>query len=79
MRTEHVAHLSDVFLRRTSLAFTGSISVALIREVGEIVANALGWSPNRRSEEEDAFQAELATAHRVNLESGDGSEAAALR
>ncbi|MBO1737458.1 glycerol-3-phosphate dehydrogenase/oxidase [Leifsonia sp. TF02-11] len=79
VRTEHVAHLSDVFLRRTSLAFTGSISVALIREVGEIVANALGWSPNRRSEEEDAFQAELATAHRVNLESGDGSEAAALR
>jgi glycerol-3-phosphate dehydrogenase len=79
VRTEHVAHLSDVFLRRTSLAFTGSISVALIHEIGEIVANALGWSPNRRSEEEDAFQAELATAHRVNLESGDGSEAAALR
>ncbi|WP_241704742.1 glycerol-3-phosphate dehydrogenase/oxidase [Leifsonia shinshuensis] len=79
VRTEHVAHLSDVFLRRTSLAFTGSISVALIHEIGEIVANAIGWSPNRRVEEEDAFQAELATAHRVNLESGDGSEAAALR
>lgn len=79
VRTEHVAHLSDVFLRRTSLAFTGSISVALIREIGEITANANGWSPNRRTEEEDAFQAELAAAHRVNLESGDGSEAAALR
>ena len=79
VRTERVAHLSDVFLRRTSLAFTGAISVALIHEIGEIVANALGWSPNRRSEEEDAFQAELAAAHRVNLESGDGSEAAALR
>ncbi|WP_426623184.1 FAD-dependent oxidoreductase [Leifsonia sp. McL0607] len=79
VRTEHVAHLSDVFLRRTSLAFTGAISVSLIREIGEITANALGWSPNRGAEEEDAFQAELAAAHRVNLESGDGSEAVALR
>ncbi|MEN2739460.1 glycerol-3-phosphate dehydrogenase/oxidase [Microbacterium sp. X-17] len=79
VRTERVAHLSDVFLRRTSLAFTGSVSIPLVHEIGEIVANALGWSPNRRSEEEDAFQAELAAAHRVNLASGDGSEAAALR
>jgi glycerol-3-phosphate dehydrogenase len=79
VRTEHVVHLSDVFLRRTSIAFVGGISGALVREVGEIVANALGWSPNRRSEEEDAFIAELADAHRVHLESEDGSEAAALR
>ncbi|WP_314146916.1 glycerol-3-phosphate dehydrogenase/oxidase [uncultured Leifsonia sp.] len=79
IRTEHVVHLSDVFLRRTSLAFTGSVTVPLVHEIGEIAANALGWSPNRRAEEEDAFQAELADAHRVQLESGDGSEAAALR
>ena len=79
MRTEHVVHLSDLFLRRTSLAFTGSVTVPLVHEIGEIAANALGWSPNRRAEEEDAFLAELADAHRVQLESGDGSEAAALR
>lgn len=79
VRTEHVVHLSDVFLRRTSIAFVGGISGALVREIGEITANALGWSPNRRSEEEDAFIAELADAHRVHLESEDGSEAAALR
>ncbi|MGN6427739.1 MAG: FAD-dependent oxidoreductase [Leifsonia sp.] len=79
IRTEHVVHLSDLFLRRTSLAFTGSVTVPLVHEIGEIAANALGWSPNRRAEEEDAFQAELADAHRVQLESGDGSEAAALR
>jgi len=79
VRTEHVAHLSDVFLRRTSLAFTGAVSGPLVHEIGEITANALGWSPNRRSEEEDAFIAELAAAHRVHLVSGDGSEAAALR
>jgi glycerol-3-phosphate dehydrogenase len=53
--------------------------VPLIHELGGIAANALGWSPNRRTEEEDAFLAELADAHRVQLESGDGSETAALR
>jgi glycerol-3-phosphate dehydrogenase len=79
IRTEHAVHLGDVFLRRTSLAFTGSITVELVREIGEIAANALGWSPNRRAEEEDAFLADLADAHRVQLKSGDGSEAAALR
>ncbi|MFI5061689.1 MAG: FAD-dependent oxidoreductase, partial [Actinomycetales bacterium] len=79
VRTEHVVHLLDVFLRRTSLAFTGSLSGGLISEVGEIVAAALGWSPNRRAEEEDAVKAELADVHRVHLESEDGSEPAALR
>lgn len=79
IRTEQVAHLSDVFLRRTSLAFTGSVTVALVHEIGEITANALGWSPERRAMEEDAFQAELADAHLVQLKSGDGSEAAARR
>ncbi|WP_431279687.1 glycerol-3-phosphate dehydrogenase/oxidase [Leifsonia poae] len=79
VRTEHVVHLLDVFLRRTSLAFTGSISGSLVREIGEIAAAALGWSPNRRTEEEDAVIADLADAHRVHLESEDGSEAAALR
>ncbi|AGW40646.1 glycerol-3-phosphate dehydrogenase [Leifsonia xyli subsp. cynodontis DSM 46306] len=79
IRTEHVAHLSDVFLRRTSLAFTGAVSVPLVREIAEIAANVLGWSPKRRTEEEDTFQAELAGAHLVHLTSGDGSEAAALR
>ncbi len=79
VRSEHVVHLSDLFLRRTSLAFTGTVSTALVREIGEIAGEVLGWSRNRRSEEEDAFLAELADAHRVHLESEDGSEAAALR
>ncbi|WP_158862633.1 glycerol-3-phosphate dehydrogenase/oxidase [Leifsonia sp. AG29] len=79
VRTEQVVHLSDVFLRRTSLAFTGAITPELVREIAEIAANALGWSPNKRSVEEDSFLADLAESHRVHLRSGDGSEAAALR
>ncbi|MGO4299139.1 FAD-dependent oxidoreductase [Leifsonia sp. RAF41] len=79
VRGEHVVHLADIFLRRTSLAFTGAITTALVHEIGEIAANALGWSPNQRLEEEDSFVADLADAHRVQLKSGDGSEAAAVR
>jgi glycerol-3-phosphate dehydrogenase len=79
VRTEHVAHLDDVFLRRTSLAFTGAVTPALVREIGEITANALGWSPIRREQEQDAFKADLADAHRVFLAQADGSEAAAVR
>ncbi len=72
-------HLSEVFLRRTSLAFTGAVSVPLVREIAEIAENALGCSPKRRTEEEDTFQSELADAHRVRLASGDGGEAVAFR
>jgi len=79
VRSEHVVHLADIFLRRTSLAFTGGITPALVHEIGGIAANANGWSPNRRAEEEDSFVADLADAHRVQLKSGDGSEAAAVR
>ena len=79
VRNEHVVHLSDVFLRRTSLAFTGSVNRAVVSEISEIVADALGWSHSKRVEEEDAFIAELSTAHGVHLGTGDGSEVRALR
>lgn len=79
VRTEHVVRLSDVFLRRTSLAFTGCANRAVVSEISEIAAHALGWSHSKRVEEEDAFIAELSTAHGVLLGTGDGSEVAALR
>jgi glycerol-3-phosphate dehydrogenase len=79
VRTEHVVHLADVFLRRTSLAFTGSVNRAVVSEISEIVSLALGWSHSERVEEEDAFIAELSAAHGVHLGTGNGSEVAALR
>jgi len=41
-RTEHVVHLEDLLLRRTSLAFTGEAESAA-REVAHAVAPVLGW------------------------------------
>jgi glycerol-3-phosphate dehydrogenase len=79
VRTEHVVRLSDVFLRRTSLAFTGSVNRAVVSEIVEIASHALGWSHSKRVQEEDAFIAELSTAHGVHLGTGNGSEVAALR
>ncbi|HEY2556648.1 MAG TPA: FAD-dependent oxidoreductase, partial [Diaminobutyricibacter sp.] len=79
IRTEHVVHLADIFLRRTSLAFTGSVTRAVVAEIGEIASSELGWSLLRRNQEEDAFVGELSTAHGVHLVAGNGSEAPALR
>ncbi|NYE21096.1 glycerol-3-phosphate dehydrogenase/oxidase [Microbacterium immunditiarum] len=41
-RTEHVVHLDDLLLRRTSLAFTGEAEAAAW-EVADAVASVLGW------------------------------------
>ncbi|MBN9213791.1 MULTISPECIES: glycerol-3-phosphate dehydrogenase/oxidase [unclassified Microbacterium] len=41
--TEQVVHLDDLLLRRTSIAFTGSATPAVVAEVGEAVAGVLGW------------------------------------
>lgn len=67
VRTEHVIHLDDVFLRRTSLAFVGAITEALVHEMSGILAELLGWSPKRRAAEEEDFVALLARDHRVTV------------
>lgn len=57
-RKEYVVHLTDVLLRRTSVAFDGNVTPALIDDVAHALAGALGWSPDR-------IHAEVAEAHRV--------------
>ena len=42
-RTEAVQHLDDLLMRRTSLAFVGSASPEVAREVADAVAGVLGW------------------------------------
>lgn len=49
-RTEHVVHLADLLLRRTSLAFTGE-AVAAAEEIADLVAPVLGWDGARRDAE----------------------------
>lgn len=49
--SEFVMHLSDVILRRTSIAFKGGMSPELLVELATILAPILGWTePQRRDE-----------------------------
>ena len=65
--TESVVHISDLLLRRTSLAFTGDVSVELLEELAEIAAGVLGWTQDRRADEIRHATALLASAHGVRL------------
>ena len=45
--TEHVAHLEDLLLRRTDLAFTGGATPDAAAELAAAVADVLGWDADR--------------------------------
>jgi len=69
---EHVVHLVDVILRRTDLAFTGSVTYELLARVAGALAPLLGWDEDRLAREIDQTANELREAHGVAL----GTEAA---
>ncbi|WP_232333793.1 glycerol-3-phosphate dehydrogenase/oxidase [Agromyces laixinhei] len=66
--TEQVVHLADVVLRRTSIAFTGALTVPLLDELAEIVGAVLGWDFERRAIEAATTRELLAERHGVDLE-----------
>src|SRR5690606_38612738 len=59
VRHELVVRLSDLILRRTSLAITGEISSDLINAIAAIAASELGWDEARQQREIAAFIIEL--------------------
>jgi len=65
---EHVVHLADVILRRTSLAFTGRADLAALRTIADALATAAGWSDQRRDEELEAVVTLLREEHDVTLD-----------
>ena len=62
---EHVEHLSDIILRRTSLAITGRIDQDQIEAIAAVMAQALGWDDARRARECQAVIEELRDYHGV--------------
>lgn len=64
---EETVHLIDVILRRTNLAFTGSLSLELVEEIAQIIGLALGWSAERIAGEIESSLADLKSAHSVDL------------
>lgn len=64
-RHELVVHLSDLVLRRTSIAFTGLLTLQLLDELADIAAGVLGWDAERRRAEIDATLELLRSSHGV--------------
>ncbi|PJJ55406.1 glycerol-3-phosphate dehydrogenase/oxidase [Compostimonas suwonensis] len=71
-RTESVVHLVDLLLRRTNLVFRGALTTELLDELADVLAGALGWTPQRRDEEVRDSVEFLRTAHRVSLAASSG-------
>ena len=67
LRNERVVHLPDLVLRRTSIAFTGTLTALLLDELADAAAEVLGWGVERRAQEVAATRALLADRHGVRL------------
>ena len=68
IRTEHVVHLLDLLQRRTSIAFTGGASTAVLEELAGLLGGALGWTAEERRTEVVAAASVLSTVHGVQLD-----------
>ncbi|RST85363.1 glycerol-3-phosphate dehydrogenase/oxidase [Aquibium carbonis] len=67
-RTEHVARIEDMLLRRTPLAIRGDVSLEIIARVAAAMAGELGWTQDRTSREIETFIRDLADYHGVSRE-----------
>lgn len=77
--TEQVVRLVDVLLRRTSLAFRGLVTDALLVELAEVLGDVLGWDPARRAEEVSSARLYLADRHGIALTETPTAAAAPAR
>lgn len=65
IRSEHVRHLTDLILRRTTLAITGAIDADLIDAILTVAARELGWTPSQAAAERQRLIDELETFYGV--------------
>lgn len=65
---EQVAHVIDVLIRRTSLAFRGLVTRELVVETAEALAPHLGWDGQRVDEEIEGALRVLSRSHRVEAD-----------
>jgi glycerol-3-phosphate dehydrogenase len=62
---EHVVHITDLILRRTSFAFVGRATQELIDECSRVMAPVLGWGEDERIAEIEHALHTLASEHPV--------------
>ncbi|GAA4160273.1 glycerol-3-phosphate dehydrogenase/oxidase [Shinella granuli] len=68
IRSEAVEHLDDLLLRRTALAITGELSLAMTEAALDVLAAEKGWPAARRAEERTRFLTLLHERHGVTEE-----------
>ncbi|MFC4222853.1 glycerol-3-phosphate dehydrogenase/oxidase [Lysinibacter cavernae] len=73
IETEFVVSILDVIMRRTSLAFVGSVTAPLIDELADVLAADLGWSAAERRQQVEATRQSLEHDHGVRLEASHDS------
>ncbi len=66
-RNELVVHLSDVVLRRTTLAIDGALSNANLAAIADILGVEFGWDAARKAQELELVIAELSKRHGMKL------------
>ncbi|PWK65689.1 glycerol-3-phosphate dehydrogenase/oxidase [Aminobacter sp. AP02] len=64
---EQVESLADIFLRRTTIAISGGLNLALIDAVLDILAASKGWDAAQAAAERSAFLGLLAHQHGIDL------------
>lgn len=62
---EHAAHVADVLIRRTSLAFRGLVTAELAHEIAAHLAPHLGWDAHQAQHEAQTALSLLADRHRA--------------
>ncbi len=78
-RQELVVHLSDIVLRRTTLAIEGALTMGCLREIGRIAGAALGWTEQRLAAEIEDVVMSLKSFHGQSLDETAGNSAADAR
>ncbi|MCA1366920.1 glycerol-3-phosphate dehydrogenase/oxidase [Bradyrhizobium sp. BRP14] len=66
IRNEAVEHLDDLLLRRTTLAISGVLSLAILDATLDLLAAEKSWGDERRASERDRFLALLRDRHGVD-------------
>jgi len=70
VRNEYVVHLTDLLLRRTIIAFVGSLDQDVFNGLSELIGESLGWDAATLAAERELAVAELALRHGLTLVAG---------
>lgn len=71
--TEQVVNLTDLLLRRTSIAFVGGLSSQALTEIAAAVAPTLRWSPAETDRQIADVSRVIRNEHRIHIDSQEVS------